>query len=152
MRLRLNTRSSLVSLGRRRWLQAAVGVALAASPFGGVVLEGLRRSAYAGARSREAVAARLVQLLRSPAMVRQIGRAYLWERTPAPGRDDLVTAIVPPVDEVTALAAEPWQLRQFVRDAVEADFEAVRLECIGGWMLAETEARLCALAVSPPRP
>ncbi|HOU92070.1 MAG TPA: hypothetical protein PLU22_13555 [Polyangiaceae bacterium] len=132
-------------LGRRRLLGALSLAALAAGPLGWVVCAGLAR---AQVPSREALAERLTGLLRSADPMRRIGRAFLWQRTPAPTRATLVDALVRPDSQAAALAAERWELRRAVRDTVEADFKAVRLVSIGGWMLAESEAELCALTVA----
>ncbi len=132
-------------LDRRRVLGALSLGALAAGPLAWVFGAGLAR---AQVPSREALAERLTGLLRSAAAMRRIGRAFLWQRPPAPTRAALVAALVPPAAQAAALAAERWELRRAVRDAVEADFAALRLVSIGGWMLAESEAELCALTVA----
>lgn len=131
--------------GRRPLLGALSLAALAASPLGWLV--GTRR-ARAEALSRAALAERLTGLFRSTDQMKRIGRAFLWQRAPAPTRDALVDALVPPEGRAAALAAERWELRRTVRDAAEADFAAVRVVSIGGWMLAESEAELCALTVA----
>lgn len=131
--------------GRRPLLGALSLAALAASPVGWLVGMQLARAQIP---SRAALTERLTGLFRSVDQMRRIGRAFLWQRAPAPTRDALVDALVPPAAHAAALRAERWELRRAVRDAVEADFAAVRLVSIGGWMLAESEAELCALTVA----
>ncbi|MBN2194516.1 MAG: hypothetical protein JW751_16990 [Polyangiaceae bacterium] len=139
-------------MGRRRLLGVATMVTVAGSPLVYLLGEGLAQLAHAESRSRRRLRERLVSLLRSGDKARQIGRMYLWSRSPPPTLDELISNVVPTIDQDAALTSERWELRQYVRDAVEADYEEVYLVPIGGWLLSETEAELCALTVEPAAP
>lgn len=93
----------------------------------------------------------LLSLLRNPAELRLLGRAYLWSRNyrrvgEHPTAQDLVSRIIPRHQTSALDLLNKRELRRWVRARVEEDFHAVRVVSVGGWMLSETEARLCALA------
>jgi hypothetical protein len=80
----------------------------------------------------------LRELLPSQADATVIGRAYL-AANPVEADLDLL------VRQLTALAREPSDLRAAIGDRLRRDFadrDTVRLD---GWVLARTEARLCAV-------
>ena len=81
----------------------------------------------------------LVGLFADPARARRLGSAYLK------GLGEQPTA--------AALGALVWRdipgggtLRTEVAALIRRDFAEERLACVEGWLLSQTEARLCALA------
>ena len=70
---------------------------------------------------------------------RAIGAAYLRSR-PANGLDAAALAAALPAGKTVA------ELRSAIAASVRDDFAASRVVTVDGWMLAITEARLCALA------
>lgn len=106
-------------------------------------LAGLPHAAAADAR-----AAALLATIRSPGSARAIGEAYLATHPHEANVTLLVDAL--DADQATSrcLAAEPCDpivVAQAVAEAVRADFIARRTVKLDGWVLARTEARLCAL-------
>jgi hypothetical protein len=99
---------------------------------------------------------RLAELLQGVEGARSVGLEYL-RQVPAEASPAVLTARVaerlpgglPAID-----AASPRRLRELLSSAVAEDFRDLRTLELQGWVLARTEARLCALAVlgggSPP--
>lgn len=85
---------------------------------------------------------RLLALVPRPASAIPIGKAYLAAHGAEAGRlTDLIAArLGQPVDDAS--------LRRRVHEMVAEDFADGRVAMVDGWCLAETEARLCALAAS----
>lgn len=75
-----------------------------------------------------------------------VGRAYLASQ---PGRIDArgLEQSLLPADPAHAawVLGDVERLRRHVRERIRSDFEAGRTVHIRGWVLAETEARVCAL-------
>lgn len=99
---------------------------------------------YAGPEARAAGPSPLASLVAGRPAARRLGRAYLGvaaERCPraidralrarlaATGHDDTLDG-----------------LGRAVRSAISEDFAASRTVLVDGWLLAETECRLCALS------
>jgi hypothetical protein len=91
--------------------------------------------------------ASLLRVFRSLDQPAVVGREYL---ALAPGEADardltaLIAARLPGGHR--ALARDTGRLRATVDRCVRADFAAGRVVTVDGWILAATEARLCALA------
>lgn len=83
-------------------------------------------------------ARRLTGLLADMASARQIGRAYL-QGTPGDADRDCLTAQL-----VARLEGDVS--RETLVACCRADFADGRTVMVNGWMLSQTEARLCALA------
>jgi hypothetical protein len=81
--------------------------------------------------------AALLHLFEDPARARPLGRAYL--ATVTTDADALAAA-------VTAGLPGSGRLRTEVAALIRADYAAGRIECLNGWLLSRTEARLCAIA------
>jgi hypothetical protein len=107
---------------------------LAASGGGGAAAS-RGRGAMAAAPARA-----LLELFDRPARVQALGRAYLAGLQRPPSAAALARAIWQELD-----GAGP--LRARVADLVRRDFAAGRVASANGWLLSQTEARLCALAV-----
>jgi len=73
----------------------------------------------------------------------RIGRAALAER-PELGGD--VGALRHALDRAVAAVGDTGPLRRRLGRMVRDDFSAGRIERVQGWMLSETETRLCVLA------
>ena len=73
----------------------------------------------------------------SPADVALIGERYLEQHPDEAAVDALSAAVDLPAGEGPAFAA--------LRGRIHADLEAGRVAVVDGWVLAVTEARLCAL-------
>lgn len=116
----------------------ALGAPLARGLFGAV--------ASAAELRHGLVAERLVDLLRDRPPIRLLGKAYLWTHR-RPGRDELVESILPRALRRPAVVHDKRELRRAVRASIEEDFATAQVVSVGGWLLADTEARLCGLAV-----
>ena len=127
------------ALTRRDFLRllASLGAVLATRRLG--VLNTLGRAV-----GRESLGGRLLQLFRSPVSAAVIGRAYLQESPQDADEPRLLRLLCPP--------GRPWrtantrQLRVLIAQQQVEDFKQGRLVRVDGWMLSETETRLCALA------
>ena len=126
-------------LTRRNLLRllASLGVVLATRPLG--VLSTLGRSA-----GRESLGARLLRLFRSTASAAAIGRVYL-QNAPQDADERRLLRLI-------CSSGHRWhtantrQLRLLIALQQVEDFKQGRLARVHGWILSETEARLCALA------
>ena len=83
--------------------------------------------------------AALLDLFDDPARARALGRAYLATLPTPPSADALTAA-------VTAGLPGTVRLRTEIAALIRADYAAERIECLDGWLLSRTEARLCAIA------
>ena len=126
-------------LTRRDFLRllASLGAVLATRQLG--VLNTLGRAV-----GRERLGARLLQLFRSPVSAAAIGRAYLQESPQDGDEPRLLRLICSPGRRWRT--ANTRQLRVLIAQQQVEDFKQGRLVRVDGWMLSETEARLCALA------
>ena len=77
----------------------------------------------------------LLSLFRDKQAAARLGRAYLEGRPSA----DLASLEWPSLPAGGAL-------RRRVARQIRADFAAGRVVCVQGWLLSETEARICAMA------
>jgi hypothetical protein len=119
-------------LTRRQFLVLAAAFALPLAP-----------NVWRWVRGEDDAADRLVRLLPHRDSAILVGLAYLAEVPVQADRSALVRGILRDdsiVDSDATLAAN-------VSRQITADFAAGRLAIVDGWVLAETEARLCALAV-----
>jgi hypothetical protein len=78
---------------------------------------------------------------------RAIGRAYLRLRP-----DEALAANLPAMilsrlklDARGAQALDDWELRARLESAIRTDFARYDTDMLGGWVLARTELKLCAL-------
>ncbi len=132
------------SLGRRRFLVLA-GFALAALGFGKLRAAAATPPATDAA---QALARRIAALPGRRASARAVGRAYL-ERQPEEAHvERLVASLIGDATshEARCLIDDPDALRRAVRARCRRDFADGELVAIGGWLLARSEARICALA------
>ena len=127
------------ALTRRNFLRllASLGVVLATRQLG--VLGTLGRAA-----GRESLGARLLRLFRSPASAAAIGRAYLQVAPQDADERRLLRLIC--ASGRHWRTADTEQLRLLIPQQQAEDFQHGRVVQVRGWILSETEARLCALA------
>ena len=137
---------------RRSFLGAMVAFVTAVKP-------GLRgRGAPAGTAKAAAsltdleLGRRLTDLLRTQPKVALLGKIVLWQRTPAPTVGELVDGVLPGALKAQHLRSEKWQLRRTVKARVVADYAALRMRSVSGWLLSQTEARIAALAALEHEP
>ena len=119
---------------RRTVLCAAAPLALAAVATDRAGMPGRSRRLTAIFTNRRAAA--------------ELGQA-VWPTLPAATTEDsLIEAILERHAELAELLPEapPEALAAALRRAVDADFAAGRTHLVDGWVLARTEAELCALA------
>ena len=94
-------------------------------------------------------AADLVSWFAEPDDIRAIGEAYL--AAPEGERDQpaLVDGLPAVFDSQGGIRTDlsAGEIHERFRDQVEADFRSRNVAMVGGWVLARTEARLCALVV-----
>jgi hypothetical protein len=95
---------------------------------------------------------RLTDLLRARPKVALLGKIVLWQRTPAPSVGELVDGVLPGALKAQHLRSEKWQLRRAVKARVTADYAALRMTSVSGWLLSQTEARIAALAALEHEP
>lgn len=136
--------------------RTVLGMALALAASG----VARRAHALAGAapENQDLVAARqLLRVFRHPRKAAVIGRRYLAKYPREASLERLLMATEERLRHAggigrVAIGRVAWQgLARAVAAAVSLDFEEERMVQIDGWMLAETEVRLCALAVLVPR-
>jgi len=97
-------------------------------------------------RQPEFPAARLVELLTHRDSAVLLGRRY---RAAVPGEDGkapLVAALAATFGSADALPPDQDGLRRVLAERIREDFTAGRMVAVDDWLLAVTEARLCALA------
>jgi hypothetical protein len=93
------------------------------------------------------LAARLGRLFSNRESARVIGRRYLALR-PEEANLNRLTALIcrTPENRARLAHASSEQLRGFLSEQQRIDFEHGRTVNIEGWVLSETETRLCAIA------
>jgi len=79
---------------------------------------------------------------RDRANAERIGRRYLASLGAETNRNAILGAS-PPLQR--ALASPPGQAAEMLRHAIDADFRRGDVAVVDGWVLAKSEARLCAL-------
>ena len=133
-----------VRLARRGFVRL---VALAASGLlTGAGLAAGWRTPRPAAR-KDPRAAELAALLAGSPSARALGRSYLAghpDEADAARLVDSLGALLPP--GARALPDGAIALRRSVREKVREDFETEHTVWVEGWLLARTEARLCALS------
>jgi hypothetical protein len=129
-------------LTRRQFL--ALGIAFVAPIVPAIV----RSRGRIGATSDPGLAAIFRDVSAVPASARGVGRAYL-AATPAEASVARLTAGVLaslPATSSDVSDADADELRAVLADVIREDFRTERTVVVEGWILARTEARLCALA------
>lgn len=124
-------------------------VLLGALAWGGTVLlgAGLPRPLRASERLASRVEWRLARIFRASAGAREIGAAYLRSRPTEADRGALVMLLAnQPGDLARWRVTGTRALRQDLAIRCCDDFARGRIVAIRGWVLSQTEARLCALA------
>lgn len=99
--------------------------------------------ALAGAGSPAQAASSLLALPADPAAMRRVGLAYLavsGERSA-----EMIDAALRQRLGAAGEHRDPNGLEHAVTRAIREDFAASRTVLVDGWLLAETECRLCAL-------
>jgi hypothetical protein len=97
------------------------------------------------------LARRLTDLLRTRPRVALLGKIILWQR-PSSSIAELVDGVLPGGLKTQHRRSEKWLLRRTVRARIGADYAALRMENVGGWLLSLTEARIAALAAIEQQP
>ena len=110
------------------------------------------RSRTLGDRAQDGGRGNLLRVFDRPESAEVVGRRYLQQNPREADFNHLFSSIVAriqreiPAGSTTDLARLPrGQLRKYVRAAVSRDFGEGRVTNLDGWILAETESRLCAL-------
>jgi hypothetical protein len=122
---------------RRRFLYV-VGAAASAAVLG-VGLAVRRRG------KEEPAAARLTALLGDPRAARALGAVWVAANREQSRPADLAGGLLRDLGP-GATSADPQVLRRLVAERVHGDYAAGRVGKVDGWVLSETEIRLCALA------
>ncbi len=98
--------------------------------------------------SRDGLSERLVRLLEHQDSARIIGREYL-RTVPVEATPDVLASLVAErlgAERPALDTAGDADLRRLLAAAVLQDFEEGQTMELDGWMLSQTEARLCALS------
>jgi len=82
-------------------------------------------------------------VFRNSESARQVGRRYLAE-VPEEAESEALESLLENSLGANAVGADSKALSTKIRRAIEMDFETSRVVYLDGWMLSETEARLCA--------
>lgn len=123
---------------RRKLLSAVPGCAMSVAAFA--------PHATAVAPS-EPLELRLSRLLTTRANAQRIGKRLLTDRPHEADAPLLSRFLAGSAAEYERMRrSNQIELRQFIRARVRLDFQTGRVIHLGGWVLAETEARLCAIA------
>ena len=131
----------MMSFSRRALMRCAGWLALSGSTTVRANALGTERAA-----DSSAAAERLLEVYHRPESAAQIGLAYLKAGPQTQSADEMVNAVVarlgvsPRLDAMTNA-----ELKDGIALAVRDDFAAMRTIEVDGWILAETEVRLCAL-------
>lgn len=125
-------------IARRRLIGIA---ALAALPGGAWLLD-----RFGGG---ESIAARLAGLIERRADARALGCAYLRLHPEEAAREPLLERLLPDIQRGSEVLRRltTARLREAARRQRERDFARGDTVLIDGWILARTEARLCALTI-----
>jgi hypothetical protein len=78
-----------------------------------------------------------------------VGRSYLAQYPNEADLDRLIDALfagMPQAQSRDGVETEVQAIRGWVAAHIEEDFRRARIVTVGGWILARSEARLCALA------
>jgi hypothetical protein len=128
---------------RRRFLRVAL-LGAATSLLG--PLRGAWGFEAARSTAPRDLARRLVQSLHDSSSARAVGAAYLRIM---PYEADVQALLARLLEDQPALSGSrsAAATRGLLRRSIRADFAGERVVAVDGWLLAETEARLCALAV-----
>lgn len=128
------------AMRRRTFLLAAAGL--------GASLVWRSLGSWPLARNVPPAAARLARLLGPGESARLVGREYLRAVPTEASPEVLVARVLErlPDGGRTLDAASDRRLRELVVRATTEDFRDLRTVALRGWILAETEARLYALA------
>ena len=125
----------------RRISRRAFLASLAVVGAGGGLVLLLRRSRPGDPVAEEAKVA-LAGIPADPKAARTIGSAYLAAE---PGEADEAALVAGLFGEDGLGEAAPGDLSERLRSLVRTDFAAGRTVVLGGWVLARSEARMCAL-------
>jgi len=127
---------------RRRAFLCALGAGAAAGGVAPALL-----AALAGCAREEPLSDALAAFFADPEHARVVGRAFLEAHPEEGDADSLARRIAGGErDDWRARVADPPALAASVRARHRLDFEHGRVVRVHGWVLSETEARLCALA------
>ncbi|HEU4620082.1 MAG TPA: hypothetical protein VFV10_18745 [Gammaproteobacteria bacterium] len=134
-------------MSRRHLLLAAAGACVAGAAGLRVAGTGARRS---GAAASDALVEGLAALVLDDVAAARLGRQLLAERPALPrDRAALALMILPEPEQRRAFAVSALDARtRMLRERIDADFGAGRTAEVDGWVLAETEALLAALAAA----
>ena len=100
------------------------------------------------AAGTDRLAARAAGLITDRQSAIAVGQAYLAQHPEEADLDRLVGALFadkPSAQPRGSDETEEEAIRKWVAVRIEDDFRRARIAAVGGWVLAQTEARLCAL-------
>lgn len=134
-----------LAVGRRRFLLGALGV-------GGFLLGRSLASGLLVPPPSGGPVERLARLLEHRESARIVGREYLLAAPEEANPEVLVSLVAERLQapDPSLSGVGDRELRRMAALGVLADFEEGRTVKLDGWVLSETEARLCALAACGP--
>ncbi len=100
------------------------------------------------ARSVDLQAGRLTEIFGRKRSARAVGRAYLQQAPDEADPELLMSAICNNDAGLCRVVAhgDKFRLKKALRDCIRQDFADGQTVRVDGWLLSQTEARLCALA------
>jgi len=130
--------------GARRWFLGGLGCALVAP---GAWLLTFRPWAFPRKASSDELrlARRVAALLDASRELRSLEKHRQWTLTSRPGMPELLGELFAGFGIERALSWNDAELQRYLREATRADYQLGNIDNVGGWLLATTEARLCAL-------
>jgi hypothetical protein len=119
-------------------------IAAACAWLAGVKPDGTAALPNSGKAAADERADNLVKIFREQRCARAIGREYLGCFPAEANKHHLLSLIGQHADESRSFAAS--SLGEWISSRIRDDFSSTRVVNVRGWVLSETEARICALA------
>jgi len=132
--------STVSPLGRRQFISAAGCVWVASLRVPGIALAAEDKAV--GGEFADG----LVRIFRDQRSARTIGREYLKGVPAEADKAHLVSLISQSRNQTPDLPGR-LSLEEWISSRIREDFSSSKVVNVGGWVLSETEARICAICV-----
>lgn len=129
------------NLSRRRLMQGTIAICCV------MLAPRLRRDAPHDDDIEHEVGRRLAKVFGHPDSARRVGMEYLRKRPQDADIRVLIRHLVPDPRRLQALrACDRETLGRFLAESMRRDFQRGKIMSVDGWILSETELRVCALS------